>query len=225
MSSSVSNSKRGLFVTFEGTEGSGKSTQILRLSKRLIDLGYAVRTLREPGGTPIGEEIRHTLKHSPANASMSAEAELLLFNASRAQLVSEVIRPALQAGEIVICDRFHDSTVAYQGYGRQLPMSCVESVIALAVGEIRPDVTILLEVSVAVSETRRLARKDSEVPQRDRLEEADRTFFENVEEGFKLIANGEPDRVRTVNGVQSMEDVEQAVWQIVLPRLQGLSTG
>lgn len=222
MPSSGSNSNEGLFITFEGTEGCGKSTQILRLSKRLLSLGYTVRTLREPGGTPIGEEIRHTLKHSPANTSMTSEAELLLFNASRAQLVNEIIRPALQGGEIVLCDRFYDSTIAYQGYGRRLPMSLVESVISLAIGEIRPHLTILLSVSVEVSEARRLSRQDSETPQRDRLEEADRAFFQKVEEGFSLIAKGDPDRIRTLNGIQPVEEVEQAVWRVVLPRLEGL---
>src|SRR6188472_1260500 len=120
---------RGLFITFEGTEGSGKSTQIITLFNRLRALGCVVRLLREPGGTPIGEEIRHTLKHSQANHAMTSEAELLLMNASRAQLVREVIRPALAAGEIVICDRFCDSTTAYQGHGRQLDLAQVKSII------------------------------------------------------------------------------------------------
>src|SRR5665213_1100260 len=116
---------RGLFITFEGTEGSGKSTQIQVLAKRLREMGRVVQTLREPGGTPIGEEIRHTLKHSNVNHAMMAETELLLMNASRAQLVREVIRPALNSGEVVLCDRFHDSTVAYQGYGRGLDLSLI----------------------------------------------------------------------------------------------------
>src|SRR3974377_1315579 len=111
---------RGLLITFEGTEGSGKSTQIALLTQRLRKMGHTVRVLREPGGTPIGEEIRHTLKNSTVNAAMTAETELLLMNASRAQLVREVIRPALAAGEIVLCDRFYDSTPAYQGSGRGL---------------------------------------------------------------------------------------------------------
>src|SRR4051812_20783136 len=109
--------RTGLFITFEGTEGSGKSTQVSLLAGHLRSLGRSVRTIREPGGTPIGEEIRHTLKHSLANEAMTAEAELLLMNASRAQIVREVIRPALATGEIVLCDRFYDSTIAYQGYG------------------------------------------------------------------------------------------------------------
>src|ERR1051326_6416268 len=117
----------GLFITFEGTEGSGKSTQVALLAERLRHLGRTVRTLREPGGTPIGEEIRHTLKHSKANEAMTAEAELLLMNATRAQLGREVIRPALAAGEIILSDRFYDSTTAYQGYGRQLDLNTVKA--------------------------------------------------------------------------------------------------
>ena len=122
----------GLFITLEGTEGGGKTTQISLLAERLRALGQAVRLLREPGSTPIGEEIRHTLKHSEQNRAMMPEAELLLMNASRAQLVREVIRPALAAGEIVLCDRFYDSTVAYQAYGRQLDSKKVQSIIDFA---------------------------------------------------------------------------------------------
>src|SRR4030095_12973724 len=113
------------FITFEGTEGSGKSTQISLLAEQLRALKHSVRTIREPGGTPIGEEIRHTLKHSVTNQAMTSEAELLLMNASRAQLVREVIRPALDAGEIVLSDRFYDSSIAYQGYGRGLDLNAV----------------------------------------------------------------------------------------------------
>src|SRR6516165_4765911 len=119
----------GLFITFEGNEGSGKSSQIALLAKRLQTMGHRVNKLREPGGTPIGEEIRHTLKHSLNNQAMTPETELLLMNASRAQLVREVIRPALEAGEIVLSDRFYDSTTAYQGYGRQLDLTMVQAII------------------------------------------------------------------------------------------------
>src|ERR1700676_5446387 len=136
----------GLFITFEGTEGCGKSTQVELLARQLRALGHRMRVLREPGGTPIGEEIRHTLKHSKDNAAMTAEAELLLMNASRAQLVREVIRPALAAGEIVVCDRFYDSTTAYQGHGRQLDLEKVKAVIEFAVGETKPDLTLLLQI-------------------------------------------------------------------------------
>src|SRR5262245_16035877 len=169
---------KGCFITFEGTEGAGKSTHIQRLAEFLSSAGFKIRTLREPGGTPIGEEIRHLLKHSDTNHAMTPEAELLLMNASRAQLVREVIRPALEAGEIVLCDRFFDSTTAYQGYGRGLDLKLVQSVINFAVGPTRPDLTLLLVVSPEVSEQRRGTRASTGAPVRDRFEEADRAFFE-----------------------------------------------
>jgi len=203
----------GRFITFEGTEGGGKSTQINLLAARWRDRGMTVRTLREPGGTPIGEEIRHTLQHSAQNQAMTAEAELLLMNASRAQLVREVIRPALCAGEIVLCDRFYDSTIAYQGYGRGLDLETVRRVIAFAVGDTRPDLTIVLHVPVEVSEARRKAR---EAKQRDRMEELDRKFFERVETGFKAIAAAEPKRVRVLDATESIERVQEQIWSMVL---------
>src|SRR5207244_1881537 len=132
---------QGRFITFEGTEGAGKTTQIELLTERLRERGHIVRAVREPGGTPVGEEIRHTLKHSAQSQGMAPETELLLMNASRAQLVREVIRPAMAAGEIVLCDRFYDSTVAYQGYGRGLDLKLVKLVIDVAVGDTRPDLT------------------------------------------------------------------------------------
>lgn len=211
--------QRGCFITFEGTEGGGKSTQIQRLAARLTAAGWRVRTLREPGGTPIGEEIRHTLKHSHANAAMTPEAELLLMNASRAQLVREVIRPALTAGEIVLSDRFYDSTVAYQGYGRGLHLTQVRDVIALAVGETRPDLTLWLHVPIAVSEARRKGRDQKHPAVRDRFEEADRAFFERVEQGFREIAQAEPQRVRGVDATASIDTVESVIWNHVEPLL------
>jgi dTMP kinase len=209
----------GLFITFEGTEGSGKSTQAALLARRLRELGHHVRELREPGGTPIGEEIRHTLKHSAANHAMTPEAELLLMNASRAQLVREVLRPALAAGEIVICDRFYDSTTAYQGHGRQLDLTAVQQVIALAVGDTRPDLTLLFLVSQAVSEERRLKRQATLPFMRDRFEEADRSFFQRVEQGYHAIAVAEPQRVRTLDASGSVETLSQQVWNLVAAHL------
>ncbi len=211
---------KGIFITFEGTEGGGKSTQIQILAERLRKPGRVVRVLREPGGTPIGEEIRHTLKHSESNRAMTAEAELLLMNASRAQLVREVIRPALTAGEIVLCDRFYDSTTAYQGYGRQLDLERVKAVIDFAVEQTRPDLTLLLDVPIEVSEARRLSRQARLLdvsPVRDRLEEADRAFFERVHKGFQAIATAEPKRVRVVDATQSIESVGARIWEIVGP--------
>jgi dTMP kinase len=198
----------GLFITFEGTEGSGKSTQINRLAARIRARGRTVRLLREPGGTPIGEEIRHTLQHSAHNQAMTPETELLLLNASRAQLVREIIRPALAAGEVILCDRFFDSSVAYQGYGRGLDLASVKAVIDYAVGNTRPDLTLFLHVPLAVSEARRAARQAEGLTQRDRMEEADRSFFERVEQGFLALAAAEPRRVKRIDATPSLEAVE-----------------
>lgn len=207
----------GVFITFEGTEGGGKSTQIERLRKRVEGLGRAVRVLREPGGTPIGEEIRHTLKHSAHNHDMTPEAELLLMNASRAQLVRRVIQPALAAGEVVLCDRFFDSTIAYQGFGRGLDRTAVDAVIRFAIGSTVPHLTLLLAVPVEVSEERRRARAADAGAARDRFEEEDQAFFRRVEEGFQHQAAREPGRIRVVQAGKSREEVELEIWQIVRP--------
>jgi dTMP kinase len=213
---------KGAFITFEGTEGSGKTTQISRLAERLRAMGHRVRTLREPGSTPIGEEIRHTLKHSPANHAMTPEAELLLMNASRAQLVREVIRPALATGEVVLCDRFYDSTTAYQGYGRQLDLGMVKSIIDVAVGDTRPDMTLLFMVPHDVSEARRVARQPT-LPlsiKRDRMEEADQSFFARVAQGYQAIAAAEPERVRQFDATGDVAAIEAAIWRLVQPRIK-----
>jgi dTMP kinase len=210
---------KGLFITFEGTEGCGKSTQVELLARQLRAIGHRVRALREPGGTPIGEEIRHTLKHSKDNAAMTAEAELLLMNASRAQLVREIIRPALAAGEIILCDRFYDSTTAYQGHGRELDLKMVKAVVDIAVGETRPDLTLLLTVPQEISELRRAVRQSTLPFMRDRMEEADQKFFARVDEGFKAIAAAERNRVRLVDGSAPVEIVSAKIWELVQPVL------
>jgi dTMP kinase len=208
---------KGTFITFEGTEGSGKTTQIGRLAHRLQERGRIVRVVREPGGTSIGEEIRHTLKHSPGNHAMTPEAELLLINASRAQLVKEVILPALDAGEVLLCDRFADSSVVYQGFGRGLNVQTVRQIVGFAVGALRPHLTLLLTIPLDVSEARRMVRGSQPgvsgtKPARDRFEEADRAFFERVEEGYRAIAQAEPDRVRVIDGTRPEDEVAQAIW-------------
>ena len=212
------------FITFEGTEGSGKTTQISLLADRLRSMGHRVRTLREPGGTPIGEEIRHTLKHSPANHAMTPEAELLLMNASRVQLVREVIRPTLADGEIVLCDRFYDSTTAYQGYGRQLDLQMVKNIVDMAVGETQPDLTLLFIVPQEVSEARRLARQPTlPLPfKRDRIEEAGLSFFARVAEGYQAIAAAEPQRVREFDATGDVAEIEAAIWDLVKPLIARL---
>lgn len=209
----------GLFVTFEGTEGSGKSTQIELLAKRLEGLGREVVRLREPGGTPVGEEIRHILKHSAASHAMVPEAELLLISASRAQLVREVIRPALQADKIVLCDRFVDSTIAYQVFGRGLDANQVQRLLEFTIADTLPHLTLLLRVPIEVSETRRAARKTTEggvsAAARDRFEEQDREFFRRVEQGYDAIAASTDTRVRELDATRSIDEVHQEVWRWV----------
>jgi dTMP kinase len=206
----------GRFITFEGTEGAGKSTQIKLLAERILATGRKVHVLREPGGTPIGEEIRHTLKHSAQNAAMTPEAELLLINASRAQLVREVIRPALAADEIVLCDRFYHSTLAYQGYGRQLDLARVQQIIELAVGDTRPDLTLMLHVPLAISEQRRECRSSAI---RDRFEESDRAFFERVEQGFRALAKADPVQIKWIEATQPIDVIATEIWKEVEPAL------
>lgn len=206
---------KGLFITFEGGEGCGKSTQVTLLAGRLHSVGRVVHVRREPGGTPIGEELRQTLKHSKANDAMTPEAELLLMNASRAQLVHEFIRPALTRGEVVICDRFYDSTTAYQGYGRKLDLPTVKTVIDLAVGDTRPDLTLWLVVPPEISAERLRSRQATLPFIRDRIEEADREFFERVAGGYEKIAEAEPQRVRKIDAAGDVETVRKAVWREV----------
>lgn len=214
----------GLFISFEGNEGSGKSTQIDVLARCIRANGHTVVTLREPGGTPIGEEIRHTLKHSLANHAMTPEAELLLMNASRAQLVREVIRPRLAAGNVVLCDRFYDSTTAYQGYGRELDLARVKATIDFAVGDTRPDLTLIMLISHEVSEHRRQRRQANLPFIRDRFEEADRAFFDRVERGFREIARAEPERCRLIEADHEPQLVSAAIWHAVEPCLAKLKS-
>lgn len=216
--------QRGLLITFEGSEGCGKSTQVSRLAARLRGLGAVVRELREPGGTPLGEEIRHTLKHSPAGKGMTPEAELLLFNAARAQLVREVVRPALSAGEILLCDRFLDSTLAYQGWGRGLDRTLVETVLGVAVGNTRPDLTLLLRVAPDIATARRRARAPekpgAEPLAADRFEAESRAFFERVESGFTILAAENRERIRVIDAGGTIEAVEEKVWRELQPLIR-----
>jgi dTMP kinase len=208
----------GVFITFEGNEGSGKSTQIERLAKRLRLQGRRVLCLREPGGTAIGEEIRHTLKHSAQNHAMTSEAELLLMSASRAQLVREVIKPALADGQIVLCDRFYDSSIVYQGYGRGLDRKWIATLTAFVVGPVKPNLTLLLQVPLAVSLARRQTREqEATTKTRDRFEEADEAFFAKIDTGYRELAKREPERIRVIDGTLSAEAVETVVWMMVEP--------
>jgi dTMP kinase len=205
---------QGVFISFEGTEGSGKSTQIEKLAQRLRAEGHLVRLIREPGGTALGEEIRNLLKHHAAGQRMVPETELLLMNASRAQLVQEIILPSLRSGEIVLCDRFFDSTVAYQGFGRGLDLEMIRHVIFAATAGIRPDMTFYLHVPVAISEERRKARNTGSEPE-DRFEMSARAFFERVEEGFLTVAEADADRVKTIDATGTRDEVSKAISEYV----------
>ena len=206
----------GLFITFEGTEGCGKSTQINALAARLQHQGQQVLQTREPGGTRLGEAVRNLLQHDEAGAGMSPEAELLLFTASRAQLTRERILPAIAKGEIVLCDRFMDSTTVYQGVARQIDSQAVATINRFAVGEARPDLTILIDLSPEIGMARVHARSDGQL---DRIEQEAIEFFQAVRAGYLKLAESEPERFLVLDGSASVETLEQQIWAAVQPRL------
>ena len=212
---------RGLLITFEGTEATGKGVQVQRLIPWLQERGYTVCSLREPGGTPTGEELRHVLKHQPNCEGMDPVTELLIMNASRAELVRKIIRPSLDNGEIVLCDRFYDSTCAYQGYGRGLDLSLVQRVVDAAVGETKPDLTFLLRIPVEVSEERRRRRNATRPFTFDRFEAAEREFFLRVQEGYDEIAAREPERFRVIDGTRTPEEVQAQIRQHLVALMDG----
>ena len=197
------------FITFEGGEGSGKSTQARALYRRLVGLNIPVLLTHEPGGTPLGRSLRRWLKNK---GHMDAATELLLFNASRAHLIAEVIRPALDQGTVVICDRFAESTVAYQGYGRQLDLDLVRAVNNAATQGLKPDLIVFLDISVE----RGLARKGP----RDRFEREDIAFHERVRAGYLEMAAADPQRWLVVDGRLPRTDIQRTVWQRVERLLQ-----
>jgi len=202
---------RGFFITFEGSEACGKSTQIQLLADRFKQLNFQVTLTREPGGTPIGEEIRHLLQFSEANAAMTPEAELLLFTASRAQLVREVILPSLARGGTVIADRFFDSTTVYQGVARAIDPAKVKLINEFAVGECRPDITFVLDLDCEVARQRLAGRKSPGVA-KDRMEQEPLAFYEAVRQGYLNLAKAEPDRVKVIDAAGSIEAVHQEIW-------------
>src|SRR5262245_8568279 len=189
------------FITFEGSEGSGKSTQADRLAARLKQCGVPCILTREPGGTPIGETIRELLQFAPHNSTMTAETELLLFEASRSQLVREVIKPALESGMCVIADRFFDSTTVYQGAARKLERGIIDRLNAFAVDDCIPDVTFVLDVDAATAESRmRHAPRKA-----DRMEQQPPEFYQRVREGYGQLAAHEPGRIVLIDGSRDAE--------------------
>ncbi|MEY2565329.1 MAG: dTMP kinase [Verrucomicrobiota bacterium] len=209
---------RGAFITFEGSEGCGKSTQVKRLALRFEQSGLRVLVTREPGGTPIGEKIRDLLQFAPESSAMTPETEVLLFEASRSQVVREVIRPALEQGSIVISDRFYDSTTVYQGVARKLEPGIIATLNDFAVGADRPDLTIVLDVDVATARAR-MQRRVRPVMTQDRMEQEPDEFYERVCEGYRQLAAREPNRFVLIDGSQSPDAIETQIWDVISHRL------
>ena len=211
---------RGLFISFEGTEGSGKSTQMRLLVERLRQARKTVALNQEPGGTAIGKDIRRILL-DPANAEMAAKTELLLMFASRTQAVAETIFPALQRNEIVVSDRFTDSSLAYQGAGRELGFETVWALHQLALGLLLPDLTLCLSVDVEAGLARAVKRNQDtgHLLSEARIDEQSLEFHHRVAAAYEYIAETEPHRFLLVDGDGSIESVAERIWQLVLPRL------
>lgn len=200
--------QRGKFISFEGSEGCGKSTQIRRFVDWLRGTGREVLVTREPGGTAVGEKIRHLLQHDPDAAALTAESELLLFAASRAQLVREVILPALERGVWVVADRFLDSTSVYQGVGRGLEREAVQRINAFAVGAALPELTFLLDLDAATGHSRAVAASGD---QHDRMESEPLAFFESVRRGYLELAAAEPGRIAVIDAGASIDEVFESL--------------
>ena len=204
------------FITFEGGEGCGKSTQIQRLVNRLQREGHTVCQSREPGGTPLGEAIRDLLQHNKAGHGMCPESELLLFAAARAQIVRERILPALEQGEIVLCDRFLDSTSVYQGVARAIDPIEVAAINQFATGGLTPDLTCLIDLDPAVGLERAREGRDAQF---DRIEREALAFHEDVRRGYLELAAIDEERFRVFDGSQDVETLETRIWEAVEPRL------
>jgi dTMP kinase len=216
---------QGLFISFEGTDGSGKSTQLRLLAERLKSQGYSVVVSAEPGGTPIGQQIRRILLDA-ANNDMSAMAELLLMFASRAQTAEQWIRPALQRGEVVLSDRWTDSSLAYQGEARGLGFETVRALHRLTLGSLLPELTICIEIDLEAglrrAKQRNLLATAETLQKQTRLDEQSLEFYRKVRNGYRKIAAEEPDRFQVVHGDGTPETVAERVWAVIAPKLERL---
>jgi dTMP kinase len=206
--------QRGIFITFEGMDGSGKTTQMHRLAERLRGMGRTVLETAEPGGPPIAQKIRRILLDS-ANPELSAATEMLLYFASRAQNVDQWILPALGRGETVLSDRFTDSSMVYQGVGRGLGTDAVRGLEGIACRGLKPDLTILVDVDAEASLARARARNEAEPHCETRMDDQAIAFHLRVYEAYHLLAAAEPERVKVVNGRAGMDEIEREVWSIV----------
>lgn len=204
-----------MFITLEGPDGSGKTTQIRLLHEILVAAGYDVLLTREPGGTDIGDQIRAVL-HDVANVELVATAEILLYSASRAQLVAEVIRPALAAGRIVLCDRYADSTMAYQGYGRGLDLDALRAITGFATGGLKPDLTVLLDLEPEVG----LSRRENGGGELNRMDRQELEFYQRTRSGYMALAAEEPERWVQVDASGSVAEVATAVKAAVMAELR-----
>lgn len=206
----------GILISFEGSEGSGKSTQIARLAEHLQKIDREVLATREPGGTEIGEQIRNIIVHNSKGDEMCAETELLLFTAARAQVVREVIAPALLRGAIVLSDRFLDSSTVYQGIARNLAAEPVNQINLFAVGDVMPHLTVVIDVPTDVS-LARIRQRASDLP--DRMERENIEFYKKVRQGYLLLAEQWPERVVVVDGTLTPDAIEKKIWTAVRQRL------
>jgi len=202
--------ERGIFITFEGPECAGKTTQIGILKECLTNMGRDVITTREPGGTDIGEQLRDIVKHHIGATPITDEAEVLLFAASRAQHIGEVIKPALDCGKIVICDRFIDSTISYQGYARGLDMKFISILNSFAISGNMPDITFLLDLTAEESMERSVKREETVLAE-DRIESEKLSFHKLVREGFLKIAKSAPDRIKVISAMDSIETIHNKI--------------
>ncbi len=208
-------SRRGKFITFEGPEGGGKTTQAKRLIQRLETAGHEVIYTREPGGTPTGEAIRNILQHDTTGEEISSAAEVLLFAASRAQLVAHVILPALDRGAWVVCDRFADSTTAYQGYGRGFDPEQMLAINGFAIDGATPDLTFLLDLDLDEGFRRLAIRHQEKASPLDRIEQEARSFHERVRQGYLDLARRYSDRFRVIDSMREEDTVHQDIWECV----------
>jgi len=207
------------FITFEGSEGCGKTTQVQRLASRLESSAVPLLVTREPGGTAIGESIRELLQFAPENSNITPETELLLFEASRSQLVREIIKPALERGMCVIADRFFDSTIAYQGAARKLDQEMVDRLNAFAVGDCVPDITFILNVDAETAATRMHKPRKP-----DRMEQQPAEFYEYVREAYRGLAEREPNRIVLVDASANADQVQCEIWETLCSRFPALTT-
>lgn len=205
---------RGRLITLEGPDGSGKTTQLLHLTCWLTDQGYTVLKTREPGGTQIGERIR-VLLHDTVHTEMVAHTEILLYSASRAQLVAEVIRPALEEGTIVLCDRYFDSTYAYQGYGRGLSLDDLQTITEFAVQGLVPDLTVYLDVPPEVGLQRRAQSGEA----LNRLDRETLAFHTRVRDGYLALVNAEPARWSVIDATRSIDEVQHDIQAVIRQHL------